>query len=126
MFQDAVSIRLPTTTDPGEGDVKPEVGEGQLTVLGHISHRLVVSPDWDSLLRESGLNDTLAWQRKISQWPAALEGRTSKQSVGYLYCSDHGVFKSRWRTLQELEKTFFLGGGVKLLFLPLGGEIKSI
>ncbi|XP_023333297.1 DNA-directed RNA polymerase III subunit RPC4 [Eurytemora carolleeae] len=49
-LQNAVSIRVPS--NPGES--------GECTVLGHISHRLVMSPDWDTLLHQSGLNSTLA------------------------------------------------------------------
>ena len=50
VLQDAVSVRVPG--NPEE--------EGELTVLGHVSHRLVLTPDWDHLLKEAGLNDTLA------------------------------------------------------------------
>jgi len=49
-LQDAVSVRVPE--NPGE--------EGELTVLGHVTHRLVLAPDWDSLLQKSGLNQSLA------------------------------------------------------------------
>ena len=48
--KDAVSVRVPE--NPGE--------EGELTVLGHVTHRLVLAPDWDSLLQKSGLNQSLA------------------------------------------------------------------
>lgn len=51
-LQDAVSVRMP------EGDGGGV--EGCLTVLGHVRHRLVVSPDWDSLLHTAGLNRDLA------------------------------------------------------------------
>ncbi len=34
--------------------------EGAVTVLGHVRHRLIVSPDWDLLLHRSGLNQDLA------------------------------------------------------------------
>jgi hypothetical protein len=33
---------------------------GDMTVLGHVRHRLVVAPDWDALLQRSGLNEDLA------------------------------------------------------------------
>jgi len=49
-LQDAVSVRVPAN---------PEA-EGELTVLGHVTDRLVLSPDWNCLLRESGLNEDLA------------------------------------------------------------------
>ena len=51
IFQDVVSVRIPPNKEVN----------GELTILGHVSHRLVLSPDWDSLLRDSGLNETLAW-----------------------------------------------------------------
>jgi len=49
-LQDAVSVRVPG------GDRH----DGQLTVLGHVAHRLIVSPDWNSLLEQAGLNQNLA------------------------------------------------------------------
>jgi len=49
-LQDVVSVRIPPNKEVN----------GELTILGHVSHRLVLSPDWDSLLRDSGLNETLA------------------------------------------------------------------
>ena len=59
-LQDAVSIRVAPNSEAAGGEGDSATREGQLTVLGHITNRLVVTPDWDSLLRESGLNDTLA------------------------------------------------------------------
>jgi len=49
-LQDVVSVRVPSN----------QQAEGELTILGHVSHRLVLSPDWDSLLKNNGLNNTLA------------------------------------------------------------------
>ena len=54
LVKDAVSVRVPE--NPGE--------EGELTVLGHVTHRLVLAPDWDSLLQKSGLNQSLAWTNR--------------------------------------------------------------
>lgn len=49
-LQDLVSIRVPPVADQ----------DGEMTVLGHISNRLIVSPNWDSLLQESGFDRDLA------------------------------------------------------------------
>jgi len=49
-LQDAVSVQLP----------EEEGGVGSMTVLGHVKHRLVVTPDWDFLLKKAGLCPTLA------------------------------------------------------------------
>jgi len=49
-LQDAVSLTLPA---PGED-------QGDLTVLGHVRHRLVVTPNWNSLLSRAGLSPSLA------------------------------------------------------------------
>lgn len=49
-LQDLVSIRVPPN---------PE-SNGEMTVVGHVTNRLVLSPDWDSLLHSNGLNQDLA------------------------------------------------------------------
>jgi len=49
-LQDLVSIRIPPNIE----------SEGELTVVGHVTNRLVLSPDWDSLLHSNGLNQDLA------------------------------------------------------------------
>jgi len=49
-LQDAVSFRK-----PGQGE-----DLGDLTVLGHVRHRLVVTPNWNSLLSKAGLSPSLA------------------------------------------------------------------
>jgi len=49
-LQDAVSVQLP----------QEEGGVGNMTVLGHVKHRLVVTPDWDYLMDKAGLSPTLA------------------------------------------------------------------
>lgn len=48
-LQDAVSLSMPS---PGQ-----EVGD--LTVLGHVRHRLVVTPNWESLLERDGRQPAL-------------------------------------------------------------------
>jgi len=49
-LQDLVSIRVAPVADQ----------DGEMTVLGHISNRLIVSPNWDSLLQDSGFDRDLA------------------------------------------------------------------
>ena len=49
-FKDLVSIRVAPVADQ----------DGEMTVLGHISNRLIVSPNWDSLLQDSGFDRDLA------------------------------------------------------------------
>ena len=49
-LQDAVSVELPET----EGET------GKMTMLGHVKQRLVVTPNWDHLMDNSGLCSTLA------------------------------------------------------------------
>ena len=49
-LQDAVSVELPET----EGE------RGKMTMLGHVKQRLVVTPNWDHLMDNSGLCSTLA------------------------------------------------------------------
>jgi len=49
-LQDLVSIRVPPMPEQ----------DGEMTVLGHITNRLIVSPNWDSLLQESGYDQDLA------------------------------------------------------------------
>ena len=48
-LQDAVSVEV------GEDGVK-----GDMTLLGHVSHRLIVTPDWSDMMDKSGLNASLA------------------------------------------------------------------
>ena len=50
LIQDLVSIRVPPMPEQ----------DGEMTVLGHITNRLIVSPNWDSLLQESGFDQDLA------------------------------------------------------------------
>ena len=52
-LQDVMSIQLPQQTE--ETDEK-----GSMTVLGHVTQRLVVTPDWEHLMDTSGLCSTLA------------------------------------------------------------------
>lgn len=47
-LQDAVSIEV------------GEDGEGDMTLLGHVSHRLIVTPDWADMMDKSGLSSSLA------------------------------------------------------------------
>lgn len=49
-LQDLVSIRVPPIAEQ----------DGEMTVLGHITNRLIVSPNWDSLLQDSGFDRDLA------------------------------------------------------------------
>ena len=49
-LQDAVSVELPET----EGET------GKMTMLGHVKQRLVVTPNWDHLMDNSGLCSSLA------------------------------------------------------------------
>ena len=49
-LQDAVSVELPET----EGE------RGKMTMLGHVKQRLVVTPNWDHLMDNSGLCSSLA------------------------------------------------------------------
>jgi len=49
-LQDAVSVQLP----------QEDGGVGNMTVLGHVKHRLVVTPDWDFLMDKAGLSQSLA------------------------------------------------------------------
>lgn len=49
-LQDAVSVRV----QEGEGAV------GDITVLGHVKHRLVVTPNWRDLLSKSGMDSDAA------------------------------------------------------------------
>merc|ERR1711915_95475 len=49
-LQDVVSVQLP----------EEQGGVGDMTVLGHVKHRLVVTPDWDSLMDKAGLCSSLA------------------------------------------------------------------
>jgi len=49
-LQDLVSIRVPPLSEQ----------DGEMTVLGHISNRLIISPNWDSLLQDSGFDRDLA------------------------------------------------------------------
>ena len=49
-LQDAVSVQLP----------REQGGVGDMTVLGHVRHRLVVTPNWDFLMEKAGLCQTLA------------------------------------------------------------------
>ena len=49
-LQDAMSVELPET----EGE------RGKMTMLGHVKQRLVVTPNWDHLMDNSGLCSTLA------------------------------------------------------------------
>ena len=48
-LQDAVSVRLPETG-----------GVADMTVLGHVRHRLVVTPNWRDLLNKMGLDSEAA------------------------------------------------------------------
>ena len=49
-LQDAVSVELPQV----EGE------RGKMTMLGHVKQRLVVTPNWDHLMDNSGLCSSLA------------------------------------------------------------------
>merc|ERR1719350_2424243 len=49
-LQDAVSVQLP----------QEEGGVGNMTVLGHVKHRLVVTPDWEFLMDKAGICPSLA------------------------------------------------------------------
>lgn len=49
-LQDAVSVELPEA----DGD------KGKMTLLGHVRQRLVVTPNWDHLMDNSGLCSSLA------------------------------------------------------------------
>ena len=49
-LQDAVSLRAPA----GAG------ARGHMTVVGHVRHKLVVTPSWDSLLARADLQPSLA------------------------------------------------------------------
>merc|ERR1712142_1133559 len=49
-LQDAVSVQLP----------QEDGGVGNMTVLGHVKHRLVVTPDWDFLMDKAGLSQSPA------------------------------------------------------------------
>jgi len=53
-LQDAVSVE--TCPDESSEDTR----RGNMTVLGHVSQRLIVTPDWDNLMDKSGLCSTLA------------------------------------------------------------------
>jgi len=53
-LQDAVSVE--TCSD----DTSEDTRRGTMTVLGHVSQRLIVTPDWDNLMEKSGLCSTLA------------------------------------------------------------------
>jgi len=53
-LQDAVSVE--TCPDESSEDTR----RGTMTVLGHVSQRLIVTPDWDNLMDKSGLCSTLA------------------------------------------------------------------
>ena len=48
-LQDAVSIEI------GDDDE-----EGDMSLLGHVSHRLIVTPDWSDMMDKSGLSPSLA------------------------------------------------------------------
>lgn len=51
-LQDAVSIEI--------GEDSAEGAEGDMSLLGHVSHRLIVTPDWSDMMDKSGLNASLA------------------------------------------------------------------
>ena len=53
-LQDVMSIQLPQQTDASSDE------KGSMTVLGHVTQRLVVTPDWEHLMDTSGLCSTLA------------------------------------------------------------------
>ena len=50
-LQEAVAVEVPE---------EEEEARGRMTVVGHVSQRLVVTPDWDSIMDRSGLSSTLA------------------------------------------------------------------
>ena len=51
-LQDAVSVKLPDRAAASGGGA----GVADLTVLGHVKHRLVITPNWKDLLGKAGLD----------------------------------------------------------------------
>jgi len=54
-LQDAVSVKLPDRRTDG-GGATAGGGVADLTVLGHVKHRLVITPNWKDLLGKAGLD----------------------------------------------------------------------
>ena len=59
-----LSVDLGTKVGFLQDAVGVEVGEdgvqGDMSLLGHVSHRLIVTPDWSDMMDKSGLNASLA------------------------------------------------------------------
>ena len=59
-----LSVDLGTKVGFLQDAVSVEVGEdgvnGDMSLLGHVTHRLIVTPDWSDMMDKSGLNASLA------------------------------------------------------------------